>query len=120
MSDVVVVSTDELRALIREAVAEAIPEQTEGPSKTWYTLREAAELKGISYDVLRKRPRWERPNFGEATSMIDGSRKYQEVYHRDHVIPWLEKTSEELTEAYRDFLYSEKKEPSTGKIDGSR
>ena len=25
--------------------------------KEWYTLSESAELKGISYDALRKRPR---------------------------------------------------------------
>lgn len=107
MSEVIVVSKDELKQLIKEAVAEAVPEQTTQPEKVWYTLREAAELKGISFDVLRKRPRWTWPNFGMSTTMIDGSRKYREVYHRGHVLRWINQTEAEIAEHYRDYLYEE-------------
>ncbi len=109
MSDVkvVVVPADDLAA-IRQEIS-ALREKVTPPSlgKRWYTLHEAADLKGISFEVLRKRPAKYRPNFGRGTCMIDGSRKYQEVYRDTDVMRWLDQTEEDIDREYREILRRE-------------
>lgn len=103
MSDIVVVSEERLRAVIREELQQIQPQEAQ-EEHTWWTLRQCAERKGISYDVLRKLPVRYRPNFGRCTTMIDGSRKYKEVYHVSTVLPWLDKTHEEIDREYRTWI----------------
>lgn len=103
MTSVVVVDErvlEEIRDEIRELREKIQPAE----QKTWYTLHEAADLKGISYEVLRKRPIQYRPAFGRGTNLIPGSRKYGEVYHRDEVMEWLGLTEEEIDMAYEAYL----------------
>lgn len=107
MSEVIVVSKEELREIIREEVRAAAPAEQHEEYPTWWTLRRCAEKKGVSFEVLRKLPRKYRPNFGKATCLVDGSRSYREVYHVSHVLPWLEMTNEDIDAAYEQELRRE-------------
>ena len=106
-AQVTVVQTDVLDHILNEI--SALRQEVQRPvQKRWYTLHEAAELKGISFDVLRKLPRWHRPNYGRSTCLISGSRKYNEAYRAEDVMVWLEKTEDQLEEEYWEILEHEK------------
>lgn len=103
---VLVVEEDVLEA-IRDEIAQ-LREKVEGPVvKTWYTLKEAAELKGISYEVLRKLPPRYYPNFGRSQALVTGSRKYSHVYHHTDVREWLDMTEDDIDARYRAMLREE-------------
>jgi hypothetical protein len=63
--------------------------------KEWYTLREAAELKGISESSLRKRPRRYWPHRGEGHAVIK-SGKHSRMFHRSEVAEWLPLTEQDI------------------------
>lgn len=67
----------------------------------WYTLKEAAELKGVSYDSLRKLPRRYWPNRGETHQVVHSQGKFGRMYHRSEVAAWLPLTAEEIDQAIR-------------------
>lgn len=106
MSDVrvTVVPVDVLDE-IRDELA-ALKEKIETPSspKRWYTLREAAELKGMSYEVVRKLPPKYWPNFGHSQTLVSGSRRYNRVYRDVDVYRWLDMTEEDIEREYRAML----------------
>ncbi|MEX2444459.1 MAG: hypothetical protein WD492_12690 [Alkalispirochaeta sp.] len=105
---VVVVPASDLHEIREEigALREELARIKSPTQKRWYTLHEAADVKGISFDVLRKLPRRYWPNFGRSTSMIDGSRKYKEVYRDTDVMAWMEMTEADIDHAYREMLLS--------------
>lgn len=115
MSDVrvTVVPTDDLvddMEAIRSDIAKLVSlldAKQRKIEKRWYTLREAAELKGISFEVLRKMPGRYYPNFGRSTEMVKNSRKYNRMYRADHVYAWLDKAEEDIDREYREMLRGE-------------
>jgi len=62
------------------------------PFQVWYTLREAAELKGVNYKTLLNK-KFLQPNGGVPDGEVGGRR----VFKRDAVLRWVEKQDSELT-----------------------
>ena len=62
----------------------------------WYTLRQACELKGVSVEVVRKRPRRYWPNQGHGHPVINNGGHYSEMYHRTEVEAWLPLTETDI------------------------
>ena len=79
------VALDELRDEVRRLREIVRPAR----AQIWYSKKECAELKGISYNVLTKKPHWHWPNAGESKAIVHNSR-YSECFHRDDVELWLE------------------------------
>lgn len=90
-------STDDIRAIVREEL-QAVLEVRSLPE--WMTLRQAAELKGVSYDVLRKRSRRYWPAFGVGHPVVSTGH-YSKMYHRSEVLAWLPLTEAEIDELWR-------------------
>lgn len=59
--------------------------------KTWFTLKEACALKGLSYNTALNRKEL-RPNHGIPDGTIGGKK----VWHRGTILKWIEKTDLEL------------------------
>jgi len=61
------------------------------PAKAWFTLSEAANLKGLNRKTAYNR-RWLQPNGGVPDAMIGG----RHMWSRDTVLQWVPKTDAEL------------------------
>lgn len=96
---------EELRRLIREEL-ELVLDAQERLKKEWYKLGEAAQLKGVSPDVLRKQPRRYWPAFGRSHPVVSKGH-YSQMYHRSEVALWLP-----LTEAEIDELWQQRRNAS--------
>lgn len=77
-------------------IRQIIREELFATSRQWWTLRAACELKGVSYDVVRKRPRRYWPNRGEGHPVIANGGHYSEMFSRDEVLAWLPLTEPEI------------------------
>lgn len=97
--------TDDLRSVIREELERVLDAQ-DRLGQEWYSLREAAELKGVSYEVLRKRPLRYWPNFGRSHAVMHRGH-HAKMFHRSEVALWLP-----MTEAEMDDLWQEKRRAS--------
>jgi hypothetical protein len=65
-------------------------------TRYWWTLRQACERKGVSYEVVRKRPRRYWPNRGQGHPVVNNGGHYSEMYSYTEVMEWLPKTEAEI------------------------
>lgn len=77
--------------------------ETNTIDKTWLSLKEAAELKGINYNTLLNKKELQ-PNCGFADARIGGRRKWS----RETITDWLKMTDDELERDYLDYVGSER------------
>ena len=63
----------------------------------WCTLSEAAKLKGLSYETLKKHVEWQ-PDPVEA-KLVNGKRRW----HRDVILAWLTMDDKQLESGYREL-----------------
>lgn len=93
---------DELPAAVEEllrqqAELKAIIAQLDRPQyREYYTLRQACELKGVSFEVVRKRPMRYWPARGNSHRVINSGGRYSRMFHRSEVFEWLQLTEEEI------------------------
>ncbi|MFP4066239.1 MAG: hypothetical protein ACLFS5_01940 [Spirochaetaceae bacterium] len=88
---------------VRQTLARLLEVTARDSSETrltqeWYTLRDACELKGISYEVMRKRPRRYWPARGNGHPVVNNRGHYSDMYHRSEVLAWLPLTEPEIDE----------------------
>jgi len=98
--------TEEMKAISSafENLSEEIRANTHSSlPKQWYTLKDAADLKGVSYEKLRHSPRYLWPAMGRSTQVFRTGR-YSKMYSREDVSAWLTKTETELEAEYRRSL----------------
>lgn len=91
---------DELRTSIEYVIRLLKDTDNTRLSKEWYSLKDCAELKGVSYEKLRHSPKHLWPNAGNPTPVYSEGR-YSKLYRREDVIVWLPKTEAELDSEYR-------------------
>lgn len=72
-------------------------------NRTWYSLKEAAALKGINYNTLLNR-RHLQPGNGEEDARIGGRKKWR----WDTIRRWLEMTDYDLEEQFFESLTEER------------
>ena len=61
------------------------------PQQAWFSLTEAAKLKGVPYGTLTGRP-WLKPNQGKPDGLQGGKEKWR----RETIIRWLGETDADL------------------------
>jgi len=62
------------------------------PCRTWYSLKDACDLKGISYKTVCNKP-YLQPSKGKPDAIITGRR----MWKRETIFNWLELTDHEIT-----------------------
>lgn len=112
---VVIVEADLVQELVEEVRSLRAQVATLRPKDlpAWLSLKEAAELKGVSFEALRRQPKRYWPNFGHGGALSSDRRK--RMYHRDDVLEWCRWDQDEIDRRYTAYLREQVRQKETAR-----